>query len=436
MENRLRDILSPLTVWAAMSVILAGALTSKPAAIVAVGFLLVLLGWAVLGAQRFGAAAICLSMFFAPASRLTVPGAGFATISDVFFVLGAGILLPGLIGKPARLPWQFLAGSVLFLAGGVISGIVGGAPTATSLNVLARMAAAMVLMPAYLAWWAPSRKTLVAIAGSYLAGVQMSMIAGLINGPDPLTGRVIGLAEQPTGHGYAAILGACLLPFLYASVPKNWRPILLVGAAGCLYTIWVSGSRASLLVGILLALAFPILERSLKAGAVLGVALVAGFVSITHDAPGANSSSALARLLGGSGSKGSTEERLNNTLNALDAYARNPWFGTGWRSDTWYAHNMYAQVGEAMGTVGLLFFLLLLVGYVMPFATAPRPYRFLVYPAVAFIVAGPITPNLSSRFVGLVVGLGVVAMASLARERAEAAEGQPVADAAKPRLNA
>jgi O-antigen ligase len=442
-ENVVKELLAPVAVWVIMAVILAASFTSMIAAAAAVGLLVLILGWSLFGSERFGGALFCVGVCLSPATRVTVPGASFATVSDVFFLLGFVVLAPVLLTRPFRLPWIFVVGSMFFVASGVMSGVIGGAPTGTNLSVMIRIAAAMILLPIATAWWAPSRQWLIALAASYLVGIQISMVAGLIDGPVAGTGRVIGLAEQPTGHGYAAILGACLIPFLWAIVERNWRPWLILGGMGCLYTIWVSGSRASLLVGAAIAIIFPLLERSLKAAGALGAGAVAALVSFNWLTSGPNEHSALGRLLGGSGAGGSTEQRLDNAMEALGTYARNPWFGTGWRSDTWLAHNMYAQVGEAMGTVGLIAFLVLLVGYSAPFISTPRPHRFLVYPAVAFIVAGPITPNLNSRFVGVLVGLGVTAIASLARERAELDEQPEQPDqseesplAARERLNA
>ena len=62
-----------------------------------------------------------------------------------------------------------------------------------------------------------------------------------------------------------------------------------------------------------------------------------------------------------------------------------------------------------MGAIGILVFLVMLWGFVKPLWGGPSPYRLLAYPALAYIVAGPITPNLGSRYVGILLALALVA---------------------------
>ena len=66
------------------------------------------------------------------------------------------------------------------------------------------------------------------------------------------------------------------------------------------------------------------------------------------------------------------------------------------------------QVLAGLGVVGLVAFLFVLWSMVAPIFSGPRPYRLLAYPALAYIIAGPITPNLGSRYVGILLALAFV----------------------------
>jgi O-antigen ligase len=199
-----------------------------------------------------------------------------------------------------------------------------------------------------------------------------------------------------------------LLPYLVAKAPIGRRWIVGVAAVVSLYGIWISGSRASLVVLLVLGLMFPLLERSLKASlalAFVGLVVVANLNRILGSSGGSN---ALSRLLGNSGAKGSNIERERGLENAITTIKAHPVFGAGFDFDTFLAHNIYAQVAAYVGLVGLAAMLLVLYSFVAPLFSGPRPYRLLAYPALAFVVAGPITPNIGSRYVGVLLALAFV----------------------------
>jgi hypothetical protein len=54
-------------------------------------------------------------------------------------------------------------------------------------------------------------------------------------------------------------------------------------------------------------------------------------------------------------------------------------------------------------------FLLVLWSFVMQLYRGAHPYHLLAWPAMAYIIAGPITPNLGSRYVGVLLALALVA---------------------------
>ena len=346
------------------------------------------------------------AMVAAPLTSVVVPGASFVTASDLLFVMGFILLFPTLMTQRLRVPWQFALGaSVLFVVGFATS-LFNDVPIG-SLSLMVRVFAATLIFPILFVWWAPRGKTLFCLAGGYVAGVILSLAYGLANGPDPLTARYLGLSEQPTAFGYSGLLGLTLLPFVYAKIKPSNRWMVLVAGLLCMYTIWISGSRASLLVAGILAVIYPAMERSIKVTAALtlgGIVLVANLDNILNDQGG----NALSRLLGNAGASGSNTERVKGLREALQVFYHHPIFGAGFDFDIFLAHDIYVQVLAGIGVVGLVAFLFVLWSMVTPIFYGPRPYRLLAYPALAYIIAGPITPNLGSRYVGILLALAFV----------------------------
>jgi hypothetical protein len=67
------------------------------------------------------------------------------------------------------------------------------------------------------------------------------------------------------------------------------------------------------------------------------------------------------------------------------------------------------QIAAGIGLLGLLAFLLVLWSFVTQLYRGAHPYHLLAWPAMAYIIAGPITPNLGSRYVGVLLALALAA---------------------------
>ena len=107
----------------------------------------------------------------------------------------------------------------------------------------------------------------------------------------------------------------------------------------------------------------------------------------------------------GHGSGGSDSERLEGLAAAFEVFQESPIIGNGFEFDTFLAHNIYMQVLTCVGVIGFIAFMLILWSFAIPLFTAAAPYRLLAYPAVAYIIVGPITPNLGSRYVGIMLAI-------------------------------
>jgi len=406
-------------------------LKSIPGAIFAMGVTLFLTALFAFGIEKVGAGLVIAGMFFAPMTALTMPGgASFITASDLLMVVGFGLLFPVLVTQPLHVPWTFALGAAAFFVVGCVSSLA-SVFAFGSLNILLRVLAATVILPLLFVWWAPRGRRLVSLAGAYVLGVVLSLAYGLLNGPLPENNRYTGLSEQPTAFGYSGLLAVCFLPFLYQVVRPSRRWLVLGSGVLCLAVIWFSGSRGPLVVVAFLALMYPALERSLKVAGALafgGIFVVANLDRILNDKDGSN---ALSRLLGGSGSRYSNNERKEGLANALEVFRHHPLIGGGWDFDVILAHNIYAQVVAAMGVLGLTAFLFIIWSFVAPLFTTPRPYRLLCYPALAYVVAGPITPNVGSRYVGV-----TLAMSFVVASMREAGDPAVVSDEARERSTA
>ena len=378
------------------------------AGIIAASFIAMCILLFVLGLEMLGTCIVVVAMFFAPMTAMVLPGASFVTIADAAVVGGFMLLFPSVIRKHLWVPWQFAIGSLIFFIVACISSFMVPVPL-SSLDLTMRVTAATILLPLAFVWWAPRGKLLFWLVAAYPIGQVFNVTYAVIEGPTIGNGRYRGLTEQPTAFGYASLLAICALPFIAARLPQGRRWIVIPAGAILGYGIWISGSRASLLVLLVLVVMFPLLEKSIKAAgfvALLGIVGVAMFQQILQQNNGSN---ALARLLGSGGAGGSDEARLEGLAAAFKVFQKSPIIGNGFEYDTFLAHNIYMQVLTCVGVIGFVGFMLILWAFAIPLFTAKAPYRLLAYPAVAYIVVGPITPNLGSRYVGIMLAISFVA---------------------------
>jgi len=278
-----------------------------------------------------------------------------------------------------------------------------------SLDLSGRVLIATVFLPAMFAWWRPDGRGLVLLAGAYVVGDCVSLLYGLATGPYLTTGRYVGLSEQPTSFGYGCALGICLLPFLRAKFKPENKWLVFLAAGPLLLAIWLSGSRTSIVVLGVVAILFPLVERSMKAAMGLSVVGVLVLTSVGRLLDSGGGSNALSRLMGNSGATASDIERRKGFKVAWERFLDSPIIGKGFDFQVFLAHNIYMQIAAGIGLLGLVAFLLVLWSFVMQLYRGAHPYHLLAWPAMAYIIAGPITPNLGSRYVGVLLALALVA---------------------------
>jgi O-antigen ligase len=385
--------------------------------VVGIVLLLALLGVAVLAVVGFEGAAIgflFLGTALSPLDNLRpVPALAFASTSDIILLLGVFALLPVLIGRRLTVDPLFLGAGAAFVVVGLFTSALAVDP-GTSLNNLLRLVVGALMLPiAYMAW-RPSRPVVVALACAYLLGNVANVVAAYTVGAVGDGGRRIGYSTHPNVMGLCAMLAIALVPFLLASVPRAWRPVVLAGMAVCAWGVWISGSRAALVAVAAVLVVWVVVSRSVNVALTLtGLALVPLYYVGVNISTLAASDNALGRLLGGGSSQGSNAERELIAREAWEVFLGHPVLGNG-LSDVLKAHNIYLQVAAAVGVVGFAFFLLLLAAPVLRALRLDGVGGLLVLPCLGYIMIGAMTTILWDRYVWSVLALPFLASAAFA----------------------
>ena len=395
----------------------------------AIGAAVFLVMFLALGFERCGTLLMILAVFFAPMNNVrAVAGSASITASDVLFLVGMGLLLPSIMRKPLKLPAPYVVGAVGLVSFGIVASLVSGTPL-LSLLLMSRLVIAAIVLPVIFMWWRPNLRLLVIMASGYVCGEVISVFYSLI---DPAqVQRAYGLTTHVNNFGLASLLAMCLLPFIWTQLPSRLRAFTWLAGLICAWGVWTSGSRAALLMVGLVAVLFPLLERSGKVawlGAFSGTCMLL-FLSRIETA---DSRSALGRLFGGDASVNSDRERTNALKLGWKQFNERPITGRGF-VDVIDFHNIYLGVAVAVGVIGLAFMLTLLWSAVQPLFFAPRPYGLLAYAALAYAGFGALSTNLWDRFVWIVLSMILAArmlaedaMEAEAKEQAKSPGAEPI----------
>lgn len=395
----------------AISVSLLGALllmasVSVIAALAAIGCATLLLVLLSMGLVETATIVIVLAMFFAPLNDVRPSSAAsFVTAADVLFVLGFGLLAPVIAFRRITPPLIFVIGSVVLLAMGLLASL-GSADSGLSLNAMTRLVVAALGLPVAFMLWRPGIRTVVWLAAAYLAGGVASVSYAVYEGP-AANDRYDGLATHPNFFGLSALLAVSLVPFIanFTPRPRRWLP--WAAGAVCLYGIWISGSRASLVVVLLLALVYPVLARSIMAGGLLVAGGVVLLVASDRLLP-AGGEDAFSRLRGNSTSDYSDTQRERLITQGIKSLRDHPLLGRG-LADALESHNIYLEIAVAVGLIGAAGYILILLATVSPMFTLAKPFNQLAYPAFAYALVGFIINSLWDRFIWAALALSLLA---------------------------
>lgn len=406
--SRLGSTILPITVACMALLALVPFGMASLVSAMAAGFgAIVLIGLFSLGITDTAIALVGLAFIMAPLNDVRpIPALSFVTASDLLFVLAFFLLVPMLIGKPFHPPAPFVIGASGVIMVGAVAAVASDAP-GLSLNNLVRLVVGAFGLPVLFMLWDPSRRIIVGLAGAFIFGNVVNVVAAVLMGP---TGdRYRGLSTHVNILGLCAMLGLALIPFLLAVGKPEFRWLLALAALICSYGIWISGSRAALLVAIAVAALYPLMARSLKAAIAVTAAGVIVLAFVGRLAAGAEGDNALSRLLGGGSAEGSDEQRKQAMDVAIAQFRAHPIIGDGFGTIL-QAHNIYLEIAAAVGMIGLAFYLILIYSVIQPAFVVPRPHNLLAFPAVAYAMYGMIQPLLWDRYIWCVLAFAFVAV--------------------------
>ncbi|MEH3034318.1 MAG: hypothetical protein PGN07_09840 [Aeromicrobium erythreum] len=333
-----------------------------------------------------------------------VPALTFVSVGDLFLLLGFMALLPVILGRSLTIDAPFaLAAGVLFVVCVGVS-VVSDAPGA-SLNSTVRLVVGALTLPLVFSLWRPGLKIATTLAFAYVVGNNINLVTSFFRGVGD-GGRRIGYSNHPNVMGLAAMLGLALIPFLLRVMPRQWHWLVCALGLGCLYGIWVSGSRAALLVAVAVLALWVLLSRSVAVALTLfGAAIPVFYVVARAYLDGdRDSGSALGRLFGGGSASASDQARELLARQAWDVFQAHPVLGAG-LADVMEAHNIYLQVAAAVGVVGAAIFVGLLGSVALRAFSLPERATLLVLPVLGYAMVGVMTTILWDRYVWSVLAL-------------------------------
>jgi hypothetical protein len=380
----------------------------------ALGIACLLLGIVAVGPVQLGAALVIAGFFFAPMNAIGPSSATSAiTFADLFFAIGFPLLLPAILRRHFTVSPLYALGVTVLLVAGSIACLFAG-DVGRSVNEFSRLVIAAVFLPLAVLAWHPERRNITALALAYVHGTLASFACGIATGTKSVDGRYAGLAEHPNALGLTAMFSLGLAPYLYSTFSQERRWYAVALGVASLGAVWASGSRAALLVSLLLIVLFLVVERSTRATlwvlALGGVAIAFSGKLLAADTGG----NALARLLGAGSANASDASRTARAQAALDTIREHPLVGTGFE-DTLIAHVIYLQVFAAGGVFTFLAVCVILGEACRPLLSSARPLNQLCYPAVAYVLVGLITNALWDRYIWAPLAIALLVAAHTSR---------------------
>jgi hypothetical protein len=355
-----------------------------------------------LGTDRTGTLMLIAALGCAPMNAFRPPGAGVVTFSDVFFVLGIGLLLPRLLRNKPALPSMYYVGAALFLVGGMFASAFMDEPILGVLGV-SRMVIAAMILPFVMSMLRPKPIVLTWLAAAYVLGQMVSTAYAYVH-PIEAQGRSFGWTRHPNFFGMGGHTAFALLIFLFYRLQPKHRWILIVPAGVVVQSVLISGSRASLLLIVLMAVVWPIVERTAISWYVIASVGIVGLALAEPILSSAGQSSALARIQGGTSGALSDQARLQALSTALKSFLHSPIVGHGFTPQTLDTHNAYLEAGLGGGLLAMLGFILMVGTLTAPLFRDAHPNR-LAYVALTYAAFCMIGPSLWDRIVWAALAL-------------------------------
>lgn len=387
------------------------ALTNPLIAAAGAVMLVLILMIATLGLERLSNLMLVLAFLMAPLAGLNIVSEQ-VTVATMLFLLSMALALPQLIHRPLHLPAMFLLGAGMLAVMGILV-IPFAASAVVSGSYLLTVIVALMIIPALVVWKRPDQRMLFWMAAAFGVGSSISTIYGI---PQTVY-RNAGITYHPVALAYTCMLSLSLVPFMLASKERYRWLVVPPIVAGTLVGVYTSGGRTSIVVLAALAVLIPVFERSVRLGLVVVAGALIALPTVLAILPSLGPTSALARLTGEGGASESDQTRIQTLKDGIERIKDHPFIGSGFSVETHTIHNLYLQILEATGIFGLIGLVLLATALILPLRTATSPMRCLSYPALAFVLAGPFQPNMGDHYLGLTLGMSLLAAVGVMEQR-------------------
>lgn len=363
-----------------------------------------------IGPEKTGVLVLMGAFFTAPWYKGAAPSpASPVTATDLLLFFGFALLLPKILKGELKLPVIYWAGAMVVLLAGLIASAASVDPNKSYLALFFWMITLIGLPMAY-SMWGPSLRVIDWLAASFVVGQAFSFVLGTLKGYTG-QGRYAGMASHPNYFAEGGMLALALLIYLiYRHFGKStlWTLFIIAGVANSAVTVYLSGSRAAILVVAVLVLMIPFVERRPLTTFFFTGLFALGIAALPLVADFAGRESAIGRLLGGGGASQSNTARTLGLDEGIDRFFANPFIGDG-LVDLFDIHNNFVEVAVAIGVFGTAGYLCVLYAFARPILSSGSMRR-LCYPVWAYIGFGATVPSLYDRSAWTVIGLSVVAM--------------------------
>lgn len=377
-------------------------------AVVCAAILVTLIAALWLGTESAGTVVLVLAMFTAPMTSLRPTAAvPFITVSDLLLGLGFLLLLPRLTRTRPRFARGFVLGAWLLVAASLLPIALSPTPL-DNLGYLARLVAAVVLLPLAFGYWHPDLRTIRTLAWAYVIGTIVGWSVGVLTSTSEGS-REQGLTTHPNFLALTGQTAATLLIFLYLTSAPSRRWLVALAGLLSLAVVVSSGSRSGLVALAFTALVFPFASRSPRAAYVTIATAVAATFFWGRVIASAGEGSALRRLfVGDRSTAGSDLQREAALSSGWSDFMSHPLTGGGFTEKTLATHNIFLQVAQGAGVLGFIGFVLLI--WVAVRTILDRgPLASLGYTALGYALVGLFQPALWDRLVWVAVALACIA---------------------------
>lgn len=359
------------------------------------------------GSRVTGIACMMAAFATAPAYRGLEQMIGGIPPCDAFVIIGVIHLLPTFVGNKLKLPTVYLSGLLIMSVMSLVSVIVTGDLLINAFYAVQWLFFIGVL-PILVAWWRPELKAINLMLWSYLGGHLISTAYAFVEGPIH-AGRYDGLTHHPNAFGLAGLTSIVIVLY-FVPIYRGFfvRVVLLGFVATSLLSIVISGSRASIIVLVVIVLLVPLVERSAVTGfAWVGLGAL-GVLSIPYIIDIFGEESAIGRLAGSGTASASDAVRTEGLKVGFDRLWSSPIVGSGFNKVEEF-HNVFLEAAIAVGFIGLIGYLMVLYKLARPLFSA-HPLRRLSYMVWVYMGVGPTFPGLWDRTVWVPASLAALAM--------------------------